>query len=371
MMDERGLALGIDIGGSKVAAVLLDDRGTVLGHERGPVAPESNEAGLASVFDVVDRLLASLPAAGARVKGIGAGAPGTIDWRDGVLRGASNLNWKDLPLAEALRERYGVAALLDNDVNAAAWGERCFGAGAARRASSEFGSRDGSARNDGRVSADTEHSRPTENHRSGPELAQHLVFITVGTGIGGGLVESGRIVRGRRAAGEIGHIPLLEDGPQCRCGSRGCLEAVASGPAFGLAGASQAAAGLAPRLYDLAAGNAAAVTPSLIVRAAVEGDAGARRVLEREAYYLAVAVLVAMRMLDPEVVAIGGGLSGAGEPLFGALRQHLRRMWPRGGEPGRYMRPARLGSQAGAIGGAALVLRPEPGFVGAGLLAAS
>ncbi|MGH2369560.1 MAG: ROK family protein, partial [Chloroflexota bacterium] len=165
------LALGIDIGGTKVAAALVNASGQVVGRERGAVAPESNVAGLASIVQVIDRLLAAYPDARSRLAGIGAGAPGSIDWRAGSLSGATNLSWRDLPLTAALRDRYGIPALLDNDVNVAAWGERCFGAGA---------------------------SKGTVN-----TPIQHLVFITVGTGIGAGFVEAGRIVRGRRSAGEI------------------------------------------------------------------------------------------------------------------------------------------------------------------------
>ncbi|HEV2125359.1 MAG TPA: ROK family protein, partial [Chloroflexota bacterium] len=192
---ESALALGIDIGGTKIAVALVDASGTVLARARGPVAPESNDAAVASIFAVVDQLLASEANARQRLSGIGAGAPGSIDWRRGVFGGATNLAWRDLALADSLRERYGVPALLDNDVNVAAWGELSFGGW----------------------------SVPIQN----------LVFIAVGTGIGCGIIESGRIVRGRRSAGEIGHIPIFEHGPQCKCGMIGCLEAVASGPALG------------------------------------------------------------------------------------------------------------------------------------------
>jgi len=177
-----GVALGLDIGGTKVAAVLLDGRGgAVLGRARGPVDPADNDAGLASIFRVVDACLrGAAPDAAARLVGIGAGCPGSIDWRRGVVRGAANLGWSRLPLADALRARYGVPALVDNDVNVAAWGERCFGAGlGAPPAGAVAGAAGGGA-------------APPDD----------LVFITVGTGIGAGLVAAGRLLRGRgRTAG--------------------------------------------------------------------------------------------------------------------------------------------------------------------------
>src|SRR5687767_14410170 len=116
------LALGIDIGGTKVAAALVDAAGGVVAGERGPVAPESNEASLASVVAVVDRLLSQNEGERERLSGIGAGAPGGVDWRNGVLLGATNLAWRDLPLGEELTRRYGVPTVVDNDVNVAAWG---------------------------------------------------------------------------------------------------------------------------------------------------------------------------------------------------------------------------------------------------------
>ena len=130
---EERLALGVDIGGTKVAAALVDSAGRAVASERGPVAPESNAAALASVVAVIDRLLEGQPVGPvgpkprAGLAGIGAGAPGAVDWREGVLMGATNLAWRNLPLGEELAKRYGVPALVDNDVNVAAWGERCFG----------------------------------------------------------------------------------------------------------------------------------------------------------------------------------------------------------------------------------------------------
>lgn len=362
------LALGVDVGGTKVAAALVDERGAVLASDRGPVAPESNDASLESIYNVVDRLLAAHSELRGRLMGIGAGAPGAVDWRTGVVAGAANLAWRNLPLAESLSKRYEVPALADNDVNVAAWGERCFGFTKHGR---------GSAPKPGKS---TETALITSSRRSteaesgtAPVPIQHLAYITVGTGIGAGLIESGRIVRGRRGAGEVGHIPLLENGPRCRCGAVGCLEAVAAGPAFAAAGRAAAAAGEAPGLLALAGGNPAAVTAPLVFQAAAQGDAGARRVLDREGYYLALAVTIVRRMLDPEVVVIGGGLAEAGPPLFEALWDNLTRLQPAGRsgfDPRTFAVPSSLGAEAGAIGAAALVLRPEPGFVAAGLVSA-
>ncbi|MBI3972302.1 MAG: ROK family protein [Chloroflexi bacterium] len=364
---KRDLALGVDIGGTKVAAVLVGESGAVLARARGPVAPENNVAGRESIFRVVDEVLASVPRARERLNGIGAGSPGGIDWRAGVIRGATNLAWRNLPLAASLRDRYGVAALLDNDVNAAAWGERCFGAGAmsSTELASVVGERSGSLP----ALAGQEKGAGLASPGQRVRQVEHLVFVTLGTGIGSGLIESGRIVRGKRSAGEIGHIPLLENGPRCKCGMAGCLEAVASGPALAAAAQHLAETGRAPRLLDLAGGQLGAIGAPHVVQAAQEGDPAARHLLDREGYYLALAVLIAGRMLDPEVVVIGGGLAEAGAPLFEALWANLARLRPHGPEPQTYAVPSPLGSDAGAIGAAALVLRPEPGFVAAGLIA--
>jgi glucokinase len=330
------IALGIDIGGTKIAAALVDSSGTILARERGPVAPESNAVALRSIFSVIDRVLDTSGTSGTtrrRLAGIGAGAPGNIDWRAGVLRGATNLAWRDLPLAEALGERYGVPALLDNDVNVAAWGEFCFGTGVVP--------------------------------------LTHLVFIAVGTGIGSGIVESGRLIRGQRSAGEIGHIPLLEHGPRCKCGLVGCLEAVAAGPALGAAGRALLERGESPGIAALlqkAGDSMEEITAAHIFAAAQAGDAGAQRLVDREGYYVALAVLIAARMLDPERIVIGGGLADAGSVFFEAIWANLARLRPRGPDPRQFVVRSQLGVDAGAVGAAALILRPEPSFAEAGLI---
>jgi glucokinase len=267
------------------------------------------------------------------------------------VRGATNLGWRDLPLGAALRQRYGVPALVENDVNAAAWGERSFGAGAA-------GPEAGAAM-----------ERATAASGTGAPAGRvdDLVYLTVGTGIGAGIVSGGRIVRGRGTAGEIGHIPLFENGPPCACGLVGCLEALAAGPAFARAGRDLAAAGEAPALLARAGGDAEAITPDLILRAAAAGDPPAQTLLDREGYYLALAVLIAGRLLDPARIVVGGGLSESGALLFEALWRSLARLRPRGPDPRTYAVPPALGPDAGAVGGAALILVPEPGFRAAGL----
>ncbi len=347
------VALGIDIGGTKVAAALVDDHGRVLAHERGPVAPDDNATGLASIFAVVDRLLAAAPEVRARLRGIGAGAPGAIDWQAGTLLGAANLAWRHLPIAAALTERYHLPALLENDVNVAAWGEFSFG--------TESGASSHSA-----AAAPSHSAQP-----SGALEPADLVFLAAGTGIGAGIVAHGRLLRGRGRAGEIGHIPLFEDGPPCRCGATGCLEAVASGPALAAAARRAATTGGAPAILALAGGAPESITADLVVQAATGGDPAAAGLLDREGYYLALAVLIVARLLDPARIVLGGGLAAAGAPLFEAIWRHLARLRPRAGAPWPIVSPPKLGPEAGAAGAAALILRPEPGFVEAGLLPAT
>jgi len=331
-------ALGIDIGGTKVAAALVDAHGRVLARERGPVSPDDNASGLASIFAVVDRLLAAVPDVRPRLRGIGAGAPGAVDWQTGTLRGAANLAWRQLPIAAALSERYHLPALLDNDVNVAAWGELSFGSA-------------------GDASDERAAAAPPD-----------LVFLAAGTGIGAGIIAHGRLVRGRGSAGEIGHIPLFEHGPPCRCGATGCLEAVASGPALAAAARQAAASGNAPGLLALAGGMLDAISADLVVQAATGGDPAAAALLDREGYYLALAVLILARLLDPARLVLGGGLAAAGAPLFEAIWRHLAQLRPRAGDPQRLVVPSRLGAEAGTAGAAALILRPEPGFIEAGLI---
>lgn len=268
-------AVGVDVGGTKLAAGLVAPDGTVLARRRVRTPPEGGDAVRSAVVAVVRELWDESTAGPGPV---GVGAAGIVDL-EGTVRYAPNIpGWRDIPLASQLADDLGVAVRVENDANAAVWGE--YMAGAARGAEGV------------------------------------VVMITVGTGIGGGLIVAGELVRGRQGfAAEFGHLVVAEGGPLCGCGNRGCLEAVASGTAI----AREAREGLARGAGGALAGMAAP-TGKDVTRAAWDGDAFAREVLARCGEWLGVGIASLVNALDPAVVLVGGGAMQAGELLLGPAR---------------------------------------------------
>jgi glucokinase len=252
------------------------------------------------------------------VAAIGIAAAGLVD-DTGVLRFAPNLAWRDVPLADHLREATGAPVWAENDNNAAAWGEYRFGAG--------------------------------RDHGS-------LLFVGVGTGIGGGIVIDGDLVRGAHGfAAEIGHIVVERDGPACGCGNRGCWEQLASGSAIERKGRSAVARHPYSSLVERSGGDPGAVTGEMVTEAARDGDTPCRGILVEVGHRLGEGIAGLVNVLDPEIVIVGGGAADAGELLLAPARAAFRRT-----VEGPSHRPpvpivaAELGSDAGAIGAATLAL---------------
>ncbi|HEY8491620.1 MAG TPA: ROK family protein [Dehalococcoidia bacterium] len=277
--------VGLDVGGSKVAAALGGETGVALARVRVETDLSSEAATLESIFGAVDRLLAEAGLGAGDLAGIGVAVPGEVDHRRGTVRRAVNLRWREVRLADRLRRRYAVPALCDNDANLAALGEWSFGAG---------------------------------------REAAVLVYVSVGTGIGAGIVVDGRIHRGAGgAAGEIGHAVVLPDGPRCACGLHGCLEALASGPAIAAAARDAIAHGRDSSLRPPGT-DPVAITASDVARAAAAGDPLAREVMARAAEHLAYALIFLARTLDPDRMVLGGGVAaGAGAAFLTPVRKAL------------------------------------------------
>ncbi len=310
-MSERGPAIGIDVGGTKTAALLVDPDGTVLAREVRPTPADDQQATLDTMVEAA-RTIAT-----PEVVGVGIAAAGIIDL-DGLMRYSPNLAWRDAPLAPFVGDALGLPALADNDVNAAAWGEFRHGAGQGSR---------------------------------------QMLMVSVGTGIGGGLVLDGELYRGANGfAAEIGHIVVAVDGPRCGCGNRGCWETVASGSAITREGKRAAARHPHSVLRQLAGGVPQAVTGAMVTQSAREGDTVSRGIFVEVGHRLGVGIAGLVNVLDPDLVVIGGGASEAGELLIAPARDAFRRSV----EAPAY-RPevpivrAALGNDAGGIGAAALV----------------
>lgn len=308
------LTIGVDLGGTKIAAALVDREGGILGEDRRPTEAERG------VEHVMANMAAAARAAAGdhlgRVSAVGLGAPGPLNIARGLIFKAPNLpGWDDVPVVSLLQERLGgLPVFLENDANAAGYGEWAVGAG-----------------------------RGTRN----------MIYLTISTGIGGGIIIDGRVYHGRDdAAGEVGHMTVEPDGPPCGCGRRGCWESLCSGTAIAAEMARRLAAGARSRALDLAGGDPQAVNPAHVAQAAREGDTEAAAVLEKAFFYLAVGITNLIHFLNPEMVVLGGGVAKLGDQLFIPVRRLVQeRAYPALVKDLPIV-PAVLGDRVGVLGAA-------------------
>jgi glucokinase len=315
------LFVGIDVGGTKVAAGIVDAHGRIVASLRKPmVANADAAAGLASVTGAIDALLAAHPDARAGMRGIGICAPGPLDPYTGVVVNPPNLKcWRNFPLAAEISERYRVPVKIDNDANAAALAEVLWGAG----------------------------------------RGHTIVFYAcVGTGIGTGVVFDGRIYHGRTgAAAEGGHVSIDYQGPVCGCGKRGCIEILAAGPAIARRANSKLAAEhrRESALRALAEKNGGTVTSEMVGQASAGGDALAREILLETVELLAFWFANIVDFLDPDVLILGGGVAAMLHPFFGELRERMARHAVNTRITEVPLVVAHYGADSGIAGGAALI----------------
>jgi len=336
-MKERTL-IAVDIGGTKTAAAAVRARlpraGSVAGDVRPPVVlrhvvsstvTSSAKACLAALVESIAALVTETRAPNGAaadpggLEGIGVGTASMVDFSAGRIVESVNLPLRDVPLRAVLEDRFGVPVVIDNDATAATIGEHVFGAGAGTR---------------------------------------EMLMLTLGTGVGGGIIAGGRPYRGfSGAAGELGHVTVNVDGPQCRgdCPNRGCLEMYVSGTTMGAAALAEARAKPASALgRALAAGQT--VDGPLLTRLAGDGDPDAVAVVTRIGEDLGAGLVTLVNVFNPELVVIGGGAAAAGEVLLAPARRVLaaRALRPQRDEV--RVVPARFGNDAGVVGAAALAL---------------
>jgi glucokinase len=309
----------VDIGGTKVAAGVVDEHGTILASTHRDTPADDVRQIEDAIAAVVTELAGSYD-----VKAVGVGAAGFIDARRSTVMFAPNLAWRDEPMQASLQRRLGLLVLIENDANAAAWAEVRFGAG-----------------------------RGTE----------HVVALTVGTGIGGGIVIKGQLVRGQfGAAAEIGHVTVVQDGRLCGCGLRGCWEQYASGRALVREAHEylQRVPEAADELLRLAHGRPEHVTGKMITEAALAGDTAALRCFDVVGTWLGRGLAGLAAVLDPGVFVIGGGVSAAGEVLRApAAAAFAESLTGHGYRPLAELRIAELGPEAGLVGAADLARIPS------------
>ena len=309
-------AIGVDVGGTKIAAAVVTPEGEVLNEVRYPSSGPK------------ERLLSSMARSvnevrdGFEVGGVCLAVPGTVSTVENKIIDAPNLHAiEGIPLKDELEERTGLTTTVENDANAAAWGEFRFGAGSE---------------------------------------VSHLIFITLGTGVGGGVISHGVLLRGAQGAGgEMGHITIQATGPRCGCGNHGCLEALASGTAI-----ARRAREVASEEPDSALGQLAverAVLGEDVAGLARQGDEAAISVLRETGVWLGIGLAGFVNVFNPEVIAIGGGAARAGHLILDAARHEVRL---RAMSPSRDLveiKEATLGADSGVLGAAALARNSSSG----------
>jgi glucokinase len=321
----RTLALGVDIGGTKVASGLVDAEGAIVFQTRVPMpARESAAAGFAAVRSAIEAVFAAHSDARPVLTGIGICAPGPLDPKTGVILNPPNVPcWRNFPLAAEVQRVFGLSARVDNDGNAAALAEAIWGAGVGYR---------------------------------------NVFYATIGTGIGTGIVFDRRIYHGRTgSAAEGGHVTIDYNGPQCGCGKRGCIEALASGPAIArrarqrLLESLHVHPGPSPsKLSTFSGGDVDAVTAEIVAEAFRQGDSVAAEVLEETADFLAIWAGNIIDLLEPDVFIFGGGLAPLMSGFFDRIREQLPKWCVNQRCADIPMVLAKYGADAGIAGAAAL-----------------
>jgi glucokinase len=311
------LACGIDVGGTKISGGVVDEHGAVL-EELRVVSPATD---VEAIEDAITSLVTQLRERH-DIAAVGVGAAGYVDKARAVVMFAPNIAWRDVNLKAELEERIHLPVVVENDANAAAWGEFTYGAG---------------------------------------HDVDDLLLVTVGTGVGGGVVLDGELYRGAFGVGaEIGHMRVVPDGILCGCGNRGCLEQYGSGSALvrEVRAAARGGSLLAAGLLDRAGGDADQITGPLVTDAARDGDAFAVEQLAVLGRWLGEGIASLTAVLDPAVVVLGGGVSEAGDLLLAPVRAAFAsQLTGRGHRPVLDIRRARLGNRAGLIGAADLARR--------------
>jgi glucokinase len=305
-------AIGIDIGGTKIAGGLVDELGVVERLERVPTDATDPDALEQAVVDMV------LSLADGRTLPVGVAAAGFIDAGQSVVYYAPNIRWRNEPLRQRLESRLGLTVVIENDANAAGWAEFRFGAG---------------------------------------RLVSDMVMLTSGTGVGGAVIVEDRLLRGGfGVAGELGHMRVVPDGLPCGCGQRGCIEQYGSGRALQRMATEIAdAAGVGQPLAAARAANGGTLDGPVIARLVGEEDPGALAALGRLGGWLGQACASLSAVLDPQLFVIGGGVASSGEHLLGPVRRaYLDHLPARGYHPEPAFAVAELGNEAGVVGAADL-----------------
>lgn len=312
------IACGIDLGGTKLEVGLVDDNGNIIARVKRPThAHEGPESVIDKINDSIMTALEKSNIKQRDLRGIGIGVPGLIDADMGKVIFLTNLpGWRDIPLAEIMEEKFHIPVKLGNDADAAAYGEYLFGSGRG---------------------------------------ARNFVYMTVSTGIGGGVIIEGKLYRGASSgAAEIGHVVIDVHGEKCNCGNYGCFEALASGTAIARFAKRAIDRGKHSLIEELSGDEP--IKAEHVFEAAGQGDRLALDIIDEEAFYLGIGICNIMAMYNPERIAIGGGVSNQWDMFYHKMMETVRdRALKQNAKVCRVIK-AELGTDAGVVGAAALII---------------
>ena len=322
---------GVDLGGTNIVVGLLPvEGGEVLGLRILPTEPHRGakfvvDRMVAMLEESIEEVLREHSGVREEIAGVGIGSPGPLDRKAGMVINTPNLGWRNFPLRDLISNAVHLPATLDNDANCATYGEWWLGAG---------------------KNVDT------------------LVGLTLGTGIGGGIVLGGQIYHGcSDVAGEIGHMTIDSTGRRCKCGNYGCLEAYASGPAIALRAVEGIEVGVETVLTEMVGGRLDEITAATVYEGVVAGDEYATEVMKDTAKFLGAGIASIINVLNPEMVVIAGGVTRAGDHLFLPLRAEVRRRAFRAAEERCSIVSGALPGTAGVVGAAAVFKKETFGRV--------
>ena len=280
--------VAVDLGGTKILAAVVSPQGEVIAREyRLTMAEEGPEAVIRRIIASIERVIKLANVRLSQLTSVGIAAAGALDSKEGIVSASPNLpNWHDVPLRDTIGERLGVNAFLINDASAAALGEHHFGAG---------------------------------------KGVDDLIYITVGTGIGGGIIIGGRLYSGVcGTAGELGHMSIDVNGIRCNCGNIGCLETLASGVAVAREAISRIGQGAKTSMTKLVEGRVESITAQTVSLAAQGGDHLALDIITRAGTYLGIGMVNLVNLFNPEMIIVGGGMAKMGDMLLFLGRPDLR-----------------------------------------------
>ena len=315
--------LAIDLGGTKIFAAIISSKGQVMAREYClTLADEGPEAVINRIFSAIDHLLSQRNINLSQLGSISIAAAGAIDFEKGLITSSPNLpGWHDVPLRDIVKKKYKINTFLINDASAAALGEQHFGAG---------------------------------------QGINNLIYLTVSTGIGGGIIINGRLYFGASgSAGEIGHTTIDVNGPRCGCGNIGCLEVLASGTAVAKEAIRRIRQGGMSSLIEAVGGKIENITAEEVSIAAQEGDSLASEVILKAATHLGVGLANIVNIFNPEMIIIGGGMAKMGDLLLNPARQVVRERAFQLSAQAVQIVPAQLGDDAGVLGAAVFAFQQE------------